>query len=210
MEQWYKCPQCNENILYGTNPCPKCKSSLAWSQQGPIRYIPPIAASQQQVVQPAASPQSPKKTTNPLVIILAIVGGGVLLLFVTCSICMGTFMAKPSNTAPVPVQTQNTEPPIYVSADELCNAYNNNEVAADIKYKGRVLIVTGVVESVVGKDFSDKPFIMVTGKYEMVQCMFTDKDLSTLAGISKGSNISVQGTFRGKELWPILDNCSIK
>jgi DNA-directed RNA polymerase subunit RPC12/RpoP len=36
MEQWYKCPQCNSDILYGTNPCPSCKSPLAWDQHKPV------------------------------------------------------------------------------------------------------------------------------------------------------------------------------
>jgi len=47
MDRWYECPQCNENILYGTNPCPFCKYSLAWSQQGPIEYIEPSDVTQQ-------------------------------------------------------------------------------------------------------------------------------------------------------------------
>jgi hypothetical protein len=42
MDQWYKCPQCNQELLYRTNPCPTCKSSLAWSQQGAVVYTPPI------------------------------------------------------------------------------------------------------------------------------------------------------------------------
>ncbi len=51
MQEWYKCPQCNKDILYGTNPCPHCNCFLAWSQQGPIRYRPPGGAPQQQVIQ---------------------------------------------------------------------------------------------------------------------------------------------------------------
>ena len=51
MQQWYKCPQCGADLIYGTNPCPKCKASLAWSQQGPVLYIPPIDIPQQQEIQ---------------------------------------------------------------------------------------------------------------------------------------------------------------
>jgi hypothetical protein len=93
MQQWYKCSQCSQDVLYGTNPCPYCGCSLAWSQQGPILYRapvgafqqqagqPPLAEWQRQVVQPIASIQSTKKTAKSLVISLATVGGGLLLLF---------------------------------------------------------------------------------------------------------------------------------
>ncbi len=96
MQQWYKCPECGKDILYGINPCPYCKCSLAWSQQGPILYIPPFDAPQKQVVQSAASLQSAKKKTNPLVIILAIIGGCVLL-FGTCAICLNSKSSSPAS-----------------------------------------------------------------------------------------------------------------
>lgn len=35
MQQWYKCPECSNDILFATNPCPYCKCSLEWSQQMP-------------------------------------------------------------------------------------------------------------------------------------------------------------------------------
>ncbi len=47
MQQWYKCPMCSQEILYGVNPCPYCKCSLAWSQQGPVLYLPPTGDPQQ-------------------------------------------------------------------------------------------------------------------------------------------------------------------
>lgn len=57
MQQWHKCPECGKDILYGTNPCPYCKCSLAWSQQGPILYLPPAAQPE-----PAYQPQQPQQT----------------------------------------------------------------------------------------------------------------------------------------------------
>lgn len=123
MEQWYKCPKCNQGLLYGTAPCYHCKCSLTWSQQGPILDIPPNNEVQRQIVQPSlevpqlqlvqsdVNLQTAEKTTNPLTVILAIVGGGLLLIFGTCSICMGLSVSKPSTTPPIPVQTPYTVPP---------------------------------------------------------------------------------------------------
>ena len=59
MEQWYKCPKCGADLLYGTDPCPSCKCSLVWSQQGPKLYM----LQQQQVIQPVVS--SHQSTTIP-------------------------------------------------------------------------------------------------------------------------------------------------
>ena len=68
MQGWYKCPKCGQDILYGTDPCPYCKCSLAWSQQGPIPYIPPIEEPQQ-VIQPETSAQQPIAVSKPKKII---------------------------------------------------------------------------------------------------------------------------------------------
>jgi hypothetical protein len=105
MQQWFKCAGCGKDILYGTNPCPYCKSPLAWSQQGSIVYIPPIGESQQQAVPSATNSQSANNKTNPLVTILAIIGGCVLLLG-TCAICIGNSSTKSSLPSLVSNSTQ--------------------------------------------------------------------------------------------------------
>ena len=38
MEQWYKCPECQLEIPYATDPCPKCKSNLSWQSSQPVKY----------------------------------------------------------------------------------------------------------------------------------------------------------------------------
>jgi len=55
MHEWYKCPECDKDLLYGTNPCTYCRCFLAWSQQGPILYRPSIGESQQQVAKSSVS-----------------------------------------------------------------------------------------------------------------------------------------------------------
>jgi len=55
MHQWYKCPECDKDILYGTNPCPYCKGVLDWKQQRPVLCTPTIEPAQQQVVEPSTN-----------------------------------------------------------------------------------------------------------------------------------------------------------
>jgi hypothetical protein len=86
MPQGYNCPGCSRVIVYGSNPCPRCNCALAWSQLGPVLYIPPTDASQQQVgntpveapqqhvAQPATKPTDATKAKPPVwVIVLSVI-----------------------------------------------------------------------------------------------------------------------------------------
>lgn len=62
---------------------------------------------------------------------------------------------------------------IQVEAHRLYQDYEDNEVAADQKYKNNVLIVTGKV-STIGKDFTDEIYVALIGDdsgFGQVQCM---------------------------------------
>lgn len=103
MQEWYKCPKCNQDIIFGTNPCPNCKSSLAWSQQGPVLYLPPIGIPQQQTIQKqdVAAPVSEKSnifnpTLNPK---KTAIGCGILIIVaLVIAVIIGT-MPKSNTTS---------------------------------------------------------------------------------------------------------------
>ena len=109
MQQWYQCPRCGKNILYGANPCPYCKCSLAWSQQGPVQYLPP-AAQPEPAYQPQQTPQyqqqyqqpkPPKKKSNKLGIIALAV---VLVALAAVGSCVVCTMAPSSTKATTPAE----------------------------------------------------------------------------------------------------------
>lgn len=96
---------------------------------------------------------------------------------------------------------QVTEPSaIPVTAAKLSSAYEDNEVAADAQYKGEIVDVTGVVETI-AKDIFDTPYVVLRdgGKWSVwnIQCMFSVKDELTLAQLSKGQVITVRGKCDG-------------
>lgn len=96
----------------------------------------------------------------------------------------------------------------FVSAEELFGAYKANEVAADLKYKGQRISVSGTVESI-GKDILDKPYVTVeTGEFGSVRCMFPKSSERMLAGLSIGSRIIVNGKCAGKMMNVLLTDCS--
>lgn len=115
-----------------------------------------------------------------------------------------------STTAAAPEATHQArqEPPIELTADALFAAYKANEVAADEKYKGKLLKVSGVVKSI-GKDVMDEPYIALRAsdnEFETVNAYFTKSDIENLAKLSKGQDVTV--TCRGDGyhvMSPILD-----
>lgn len=97
-----------------------------------------------------------------------------------------------------------------VSAENLIAAYEENEVAADQQYKGKSIVVTGTV-SRIGKDLLNTMYVATKGRglWE-VQCMFDDSQEGKLAGLSKGTKVTLIGTVRGKMGNVILKDCAVQ
>jgi hypothetical protein len=99
-----------------------------------------------------------------------------------------------------------------ISADALARAYNANEIAADEKYKGKAVIITGKIQNI-GKDILGSPFVVVggSGMLDGVQCMFAKSAMSSLASLSKGRTVTISGTVSGKMLsWVMMSDCQLQ
>jgi hypothetical protein len=99
-----------------------------------------------------------------------------------------------------------------VDASDFLEEFSKNNVAATGKYKGQEVTVTGTVETI-DLDMSNNPYIAVTGEGRFegnsVWCMINDASQS--AGLDRGDNVTVVGTFERWLLWSgILANCSVK
>ena len=89
-----------------------------------------------------------------------------------------------------------------ISAIQLFTEYNDNLVAADGKYKDKILSVTGTVDSI-GKDpFDESPYLTLeTGiPVARVRCAFYKKDNSRIAQLKKGDEVTVRGTCEGRDI----------
>ena len=100
-----------------------------------------------------------------------------------------------------------------VSAQQLASAYKDNEVAGDERYKGKIIAVTGVVDSI-GKDILDTPYVVLSSGERFsitgVQCMFGDEHKSQLAALSKGQTVTIVGECEGKMMNVLLKNCRFR
>ena len=98
-----------------------------------------------------------------------------------------------------------------VDASELYGEYKANEVAADAKYKGQTVVVSGTIQNI-GKDILDSAYVVIGGRgfLDGVQCSFSKGDESDVARLSKGQLITVEGEVYGKLGNVLLKKCSLR
>lgn len=87
---------------------------------------------------------------------------------------------------------------IKITARQLYSEYKINEVAADLKYKGKVLEVTGVIEEIV-KDLWDNPTVIFETDAFLgsVHATFSEVHEPLLAKLVPGETFAVRGVCEG-------------
>lgn len=100
-----------------------------------------------------------------------------------------------------------------ISASDLFKAYDANELAADEKYKGKTLEISGVIGEL-GKDILGSPYILLRPSGVLVfgvQCMLDDSEQASKASqLSKGASVTLTGDVSGKLGNIVVRNCTIK
>ena len=123
-----------------------------------------------------------------------------------------TSTATPTSAAREVKPTKREEPSVEVSATALFNAYEANEVAADDRYKGKKLLVTGTLASV-DKDFTDSVVLHLAGPnpFMHISATLDDDEKSKAARLSKGDKVTVLCEGRGRIVGsPVLGDCVVK
>ncbi len=108
-------------------------------------------------------------------------------------------------------KVQSQAPSYTLSANQLYREYDSNEVAADAKYKGKVVIVSGTIQDI-GKDIMDDAYIVIGGEgfFDGVQCTFTKGEQSSVARLSKGQQVTVKGEVAGKMGNVLINKASLQ
>jgi RecG-like helicase len=102
-------------------------------------------------------------------------------------------------------------PDVKVAARVLFSDYEANEVAADQRFKGKTLLVTGTVDDI-KKDLMNKMYVTLTGNevFGHVQCYFAQAHEGQLAGLRKGMTVSVKGRCDGKMMNVLMRGCTLE
>jgi len=112
-----------------------------------------------------------------------------------------------SDAAPEPIEVMD------VSAYSLYNEFDNNKIAAKEKYTGKIVRVSGIIESI-KESFWGTPYVALKADdwgLTTVDCYFSRDDASLLAGLSSGQSIIIKGTCKeGGTLYVEVEDCSIE
>ena len=106
------------------------------------------------------------------------------------------------------------EPELSISATELINAYNENEVKADKMYKGKIVEVNGIVDGI-DSDISDKAVVRLSNgdefSFDDVICYIDNDNQNKACELEKGQNVTIIGKADGEIAGtPCIKDCKIK
>lgn len=117
-------------------------------------------------------------------------------------------VAVPAEPTPAPTAV----PAIDITAAKLYKAYDENELAADDNYKGKILRVSGKVGSIDQDMFNSLYVTLDTGDYNIfsVQCYFSDSERQKLTSLKKGGKATIVGRCEGWSGNILLKDCTIE
>lgn len=106
------------------------------------------------------------------------------------------------------------EPPVSATSGELLKAYKENEVAANLKYKGKPILLSGKVSDIQA-GFNDKPYLIMAagGEYEFnrPQAHIVEGQEGKAAALKKGQSIKLLCVGNSEVAGtPMLKDCSIQ
>lgn len=147
-----------------------------------------------------------KKVIKYLFIVFAVIIGLAILIVV-----INPAGSDKKEVTQVQQSPQPQEQAIAVTAAKLLQDYEANEVSADAQYKGKIVEVSGAINTI-GKDILDTPYVSLStggGSFFSIQCMFEKSDQAQLATLSKDTRITLRGRVSGKLGNIIVRECSV-
>jgi hypothetical protein len=111
--------------------------------------------------------------------------------------------------APRGQAAQTPAPAPEVTARRLHEDYQANEVAADLRYKGRTLVVSGTVDSIGKGPLGGLSVSLAAPGLTGVQCLFPASQERSLARLARGQAVSFRCRGMGMTLGtPVLGDCA--
>ena len=109
------------------------------------------------------------------------------------------------------VEAQPRPAEIELTVEELLSAYEADAEAADIRFAGKMLKVTGVVDRIEVKDALGIYYILLTSAeksmLEGIRCVFDREHAAELNQLTKGRTVTVQGEYDGSLINIQMKDC---
>ena len=209
----FKCPDCKTKVSTSAESCPKCGRPVTDTDRTP--------------------PAKPKRWQTILagLFVLAILG----IMFgpkdkkpatppateqssAAANPCAGVNTIEDWNKASTLWRTNNpqckpkedAQKHTIVSAPALFNAFAQNEVAADQKYKGKRVAIEGIIYKIEKSPLGYPELVFdVSYGINTVKCQFSKDNMDRIANMSKGQRVVLIGTVKAFTLGALLsvDDC---
>lgn len=105
------------------------------------------------------------------------------------------------------------EKAVKVEAKQILKEFEENEAAADAKYDGKVLQVSGVVDKIDTEVWDDEQYVIRVGagtQFDFITVNCNDQSQGDVTSIKKGQDITVVGEFDdGGDLGVELKDCKV-
>ena len=95
-----------------------------------------------------------------------------------------------------PAEMKAAKAELSVTARTIAYDYNENEVAANLKYENKIIQVSGSIEDI-SKDFGQYSISLVGSNYKGVLCSFNGNVAEQLAALRSGQMITIKGRCDG-------------
>ena len=97
-----------------------------------------------------------------------------------------------------------------IDAEELYEAFKENEVAANKKYGGKTYCVKGIIEGFQTSAFDNEPIVNLESGYLLsVSCYFSKSKEDEVASLSKGEKVIIQGVVENSIVGVDVKRCKI-
>lgn len=142
---------------------------------------------------------------------------GIVIGIVICSIVLGVCLVSligsitsdetPSETIDDYTNEESVIEYIEITASDIYAAYQENEIAADQKFKGKLVKITGIASTINSADVLTSANILLKTDNSLlgcVQCNFNSENAPDLANIQKGQAVTIIGTCNGLSFYNVL------
>lgn len=144
---------------------------------------------------------------NSIINLCAIATIGFLLV-------LGCSAPKETSNASAPSNATATQAdkPVSIAAKDLTKAYDDNELAADQKYKGKSLAVSGKIENIAETFGNITVSLQGHNMVLTVMCSFEDSEKSNVTALKKGQQTTLVGVGEGMTagLYVGMQKCKIQ
>ena len=142
------------------------------------------------------------------------VSASVILVWVIIALITGnTAATKPVvELATASIAPTATPVPIEITAAELMAEYDANEVAADMKYRNKWVVITGEIGSI-SEVLGRKYVSLAEGgllPVSRVHCHFENRHADQLVELRKGQEVRLRGNVDGYDIGNVtISNCTV-